>query len=355
MKTYTFIFTICAISALAFFGCAKKQVVSKTEIAPIESAETQSEPAANAAVAQETQIAKDGFDAWSDEEAYALAVLMKRPKRPDGSAMPGENPRTAGLFIFTYHEGDRRRDVPAPVVNSDWYEKQKSNFENYQSVKQEEFAKMDWALYASSAASIIAFHEKDTPRNIITILFSADKWKSWNESRIELDPDSLDDGIRVSLSLTCPVGESTGYLLPSFYNESESRTIQGRTLYRTRDLGKSWEVACALPEEYGKSGALFAQGDTIIAPTSREGRYFSFFKSADDGATWKRIELPLDTERYKAARFLSMSMDGNYGYVEVGAELRDESEKNYEEIYFATKDGGETWVLWNNKRKMFVI
>ncbi len=135
----------------------------------------------------------------------------------------------------------------------------------------------------------------------------------------------------MSLSLTCPIGESTGYLLLSFYDESESQTLQGGTLYRTRDLG-----------------------DTIFAPTSHEGRYFSFFKSTD-GATWKRIELPLDTERYKAARFLSMSMDGNYGYVEVGAELRDESEKSYEEIYFATKDGGETWVLWNNKRKMFVI
>ena len=208
--------------------------------------------------------------------------------------------------------------------------------------------------YASSAASVMAFHENDTPRNIITILFSADKWKSWNESRIELDPDSLDDGIRVLLSVTCPIGETTGYLRVSYKLEKESRILQGGTIYRTQDLGKSWEVACALPEEYGKSGTLFAQGDTIIAPTSREGRYFSFFKSTD-GATWKRIELPLDTERYKAARVLSMSMDGNYGYVKVGTELRDESEKSYEEIYFATKDGGETWVLWNNKRKMFVI
>jgi len=167
MKFHT-LFTICAVSALAFFGCARKSAPqanptdSQNETvsaAPSESAETETqlESAANSAVAQETQPAKEGFDAWSDEEAYALAVLMKRPKRPDGSAMPGENPRTAGLFIFTYHEGDRHRDMFAPVIESDFYEEQKPKFENYQSIKQEEFAKMDTALYASSAASIIAF------------------------------------------------------------------------------------------------------------------------------------------------------------------------------------------------------
>ncbi len=164
MKFHT-LFTIFAVSALAFFGCARKSApqVNPTDsqnetVSAVQSeTETQSKPAADAAIMQETQLAKDGFDAWSDEEAYALAVLMKRPKEPDGSAMPGENPRTAGLFIFTYHEGDRRRNVSAPVIESDFYEEQKSKFENYQSVKQEEFAKMSTSLYASSAASIIAF------------------------------------------------------------------------------------------------------------------------------------------------------------------------------------------------------
>ena len=57
-------------------------------------------------------------------------------------------------------------------------------------------------------------------------------------------------------------------------------------------------------------------------------------------------EFPFDTEKYKAAKVLSMSFEGKYGYMKIGVNLHEKGEKSYEEIFFATKDGGENWIVW---------
>lgn len=315
MKTQTLIFTICAAFSLVFFGCEKKQASAEAKTDASSESEIQSEPAA---IAQETQLAKDEFDTWNDEDKFTIKELINHPIRTDAFCTPGELDK-AGLYMFTYIDGDNVRSqiTLAPVIFAS--NSAKPALEKYPSFKRTDYSDMRVVWYASSAASAMAFHEKDTPSNLITILYSTDKWKTWNEAHIEGDSDFLDENKEPRCILFC-ADSNTGYLLLGrmetvVVNGSHSgKTVPGAHIFRTQDAGVSWQ-------ELGE-----------IKPS-----LYDHFFVKEDGT--------LDTERYSAVPILGFCFEGKYGIIRFSYQINDEDVRK--SGYFATKDGGKSWIVWD--------
>ncbi len=355
MKTHTFIFTICAVSALAFFGCSKKSVSqvrptdSQNETVSAVQSETETEAAANAAVAQETQIAKEGFDAWSDEEKLTIKDLMNSPKGTDAGCTPGELDE-AGLYMFTYidRENDQRQTTLAPVIFSS--NSAKPALEKYPSFKRTDYSDMRVVWYASSAASVMAFHEIDTPKNLVTILYSTDKWNTWSESHIETAPSFLDENKEPSCTLFC-ADSNTGYLLLGgtetivVDGSHSGKAMPGARIFRTQDAGVSWEELCETKD--GVSGYFFVDDGTVYLQ-ARGGKLPRILKS-DDYTNWKEINIPVNKEKYSSWATSEFRFGGKYGIAKMTMYWNEDGERKWENVTYATKDGGESWIVWDGK------
>ena len=330
MKTHTYIFIICAVSALAFFGCAKK---SAPQANPTDSqnetvSAAQSEPSANAAVAQETQPAKDGFDAWSEEEKYAIQGVRKRIRWGVGGAALS---KPIGTWKFYYNAGrNNERRVLAPVAFFDDDEM----YEQYPFLMKGDPNSAPMQCSSTDEYSAMAFKERDKD-DCITVLFTTDQLKTWATSRIKIDGKYLTSGFPY-FHIFC-VSSEVGYLKLCSRDDAV-----GGPLYRTDDSGVSWEQVGEVPESC--KGSFSAQGDTVYL-NAKKGAFFCLFKS-DDYANWTEIDFPIDTGKYKGGDISAFRFEGKYGVVEAPMALLEKGEKRYEKVLFSTKDGGENWIAW---------
>lgn len=354
MKSHI-LFAICAVSALAFFGCVKK---SASQIKPTDSQnetvsavqseiETHPESAANAAVAQESQLAKDGFDAWSNNDKSAIKELIKRPKKEDAGCTPGELGES-GFYMFTYidRESYQQKTTLAPVIFAS--KSAKPALEKYPSFKRTDYSDMQVVWYASSAASVMAFHEIDTPKNLVTILYSTDKWKTWSETRIEAAADFLDENKEPRcVALFCPDSD-TGYLLIDGMEtivvdgRHSRKPIPGAHIFRTQNAGTSWEELCEIEDNV--SGYFFVD-DGAIYLQARGGKLPRILKSGDY-TNWTEISIPVDKEKYSSWANSGFRFDGRYGITNMTMYWNEDGERKWEYVTFATKDGGENWIVW---------
>lgn len=312
-----------------FFGCSKKSapqletVDLKNEIlstAQPES-EAQSELAASTVIEQESQSAE--IDSWSNEDKRAIQDVRRRIGLGVGGAALA---KPMGTWKFYYNAGrnDERR-VLAPVATFD----DEEMYEQYPFLMKGD-SKYVVQCSSTDDFSAMAFKERDRD-DYITVLFTTNQFNDWATARIKINDRYLMSGFPY-FHIFC-ISPEVGYLTLCSKDD-----VVGGSLYRTKDSGVSWERVGEVPESC--NGTFSAQGDTVYLNASK-GRFFCLFKS-DDYANWEEIDFPIDTEKYESGHISAFRFEGDYGVVEAGL-----FRPNLEHIAFATKDGGESWIVWD--------
>lgn len=338
MKTHTFILVICAFSALAIFGCAKKQVVSKTEIVPSVSTET---------ISPQTKILEPSREeaVFSKEENITIRDMKRYIRVRSANDLVETKPM--GTYKLYYGNTER---VWAPVTSITDIDLEVNGEAAYARFSSCLNAKSPSSLgcFNSNGATLIAIEAETTADNILTLLFSNDQAKTWNTAYIEIATEYLGEKKRPQYYLFC-TDSNTGYLLLGgtetivVDGRHSGETIPGAHIFRTQDAGVSWEEIGEISDTVNHY--LFVRGNTIFLG-GRKDRYPCLFKS-DDYTNWEEIELPVDTEKYSSGSSDGFHFEGDYGIVNAYMYLREKGERNHELISFATKDGGETWIAWD--------
>ncbi len=327
MKFYVFFLLIVS---LVLSGCSKKfasqleTVDSKNEILSIAQSkiETQSEPTMNTGIEQDSPSAE--IDSWSNEDKRIVQSVQKRIGWGVGGAALA---KPMGTWKFYYNAGkSNEKRVLAPVAT----------FENEEMYEQYPFLMKGDPKYVVQCSSTddfsaMAFKERNRD-DCITVLFTTNQFSSWTTTRIKIDDRYLASGFPY-FHIFC-ISPEVGYLKLCSKDDAV-----GGSLYRTKDSGASWEQVGEVPESC--KGTFSAQVDAVYLNASK-GRFFCLFKS-DDYTNWEEIDFPIDTEKYESGHISAFRFESDYGVVEAGL-----FRPNLESVAFATKDGGKTWVLWNN-------
>ncbi|MDE5581706.1 MAG: hypothetical protein K2I95_09840 [Treponemataceae bacterium] len=327
MKFYTFILLIVS---LVLSGCFRKSAPqletadSKNEIFSIAQSESeaQSELAASTVIEQETQSAE--IDSWSNEDKRAIQDVRRRVGRGVGGATLA---KPMGTWKFYYNAGrnDERR-VLAPVATFD----DEEMYEQYPFLMKGD-PKYMVQCSSTDDFSAMTFKERDRD-DCITVLFTTNQFSDWATTRIKIDDRYLASGFPY-FHIFC-ISPEVGYLTLCSKDDAV-----GGSLYRTKDSGASWELVGEVPASCNRT--FSAQGDTVYLNASK-GRFFRLFKS-DDYMNWEEIDFPIDTEKYESGHIYAFRFEGDYGIVEAALFC-----PNLESIAFATKDGGKTWIAWDN-------
>lgn len=324
MKFHIIIFLVMAF---ALFGCAKKQnpsVKLESKSRTEESAEAHSETTANTGIEQETPSSE--IDAWSEEEKYAIQGVRKRIRWGVGGPALSE---PIGTWKFYYNAGKSpERRVLAPVA----FFTDDEMYEQYPFLMKGDPNSAPMQCSSTDEYSAMAFKERDKD-DCITVLFTTDQLKTWATSRIKINGKYLSSGFPY-FHIFC-ISSEVGYLKLCSRDDAV-----GGPLYRTDDSGVSWEQVGEVPQSCNMS--IFAQGDTVYLNAGKE-HFFCLFKS-DDYTNWEEIDFPIDTEKYKSGHISAFRFEGKYGVVEAAL-----FRPNLEDLTFATKDGGETWIVWEEK------
>lgn len=340
MKTHTFIFAIFAVSALAIFGCAKKQAVSKTEIAPSEYAET---------ISAQTKIPEPHEEVVFSEEDNIIIKEMRRYIRMlSANDLVEANPM--GTYKLYYEDTERVWSPVTSITDTDLKVNGEAAYARFSSCLNAKKPSALGCFSSMSGVTLIALEAEDTGDNILTLLFSNDHAKTWNTAYVEIDGEYLGETKRPKYYLFC-TDSTTGYLLLGGMEKIEAdgsyswEKIPGAHIFRTQDAGISWEEIGEISDTVDHY--LFVRGNTIFLG-GRKDRYPCLFKS-NDYTNWEEIELPVDKERYSSGSSNGFHFEGDYGIVDAYMYLREKGERNHELISFATKDGGETWGVWEGK------
>lgn len=312
-----------------FFGCSKKSapqletVDSKNETVSTASSEseTQSEHTASIVVEQKSSFAET--DSWSNEDKIIIQTVRRRIGLGVGRAALD---KPVGTWKFYYNAGrDDERRVLAPVATFD----DEEMYEQYPFLMKGD-PKYMVQCSSTDDFSAMAFKERDRG-DCITVLFTTSQFNDWATTHIKIDDKYLASGFPY-FHIFC-ISPEVGYLTLCSRDNAA-----GGSLYRTKDSGASWEQVGEVPESC--NGTFSAHGDTVYLNASK-GRFFCLFKS-DDYANWEEIDFPIDTEKYEGGHISAFRFEGDYGVVETGL-----FRPNLESVAFATKDGGESWIVWD--------
>lgn len=321
--------TLFVISMFFFFGCSKRSAPSlenvdsknKTVSTAQSEIETQSEHAANTVIKQETPSSE--IDSWSNEDKSAVQTVRRRIGWGVGGAALA---KPMGTWKFYYNAGSNyERRVLAPIATFD----DEKMYEQYPFLMKGD---PKYVVQSSSTDdfSAMAFKERNSGDSI-TVLFTINQFSTWTTTRIKIEDKYLASGVPY-FHIFC-ISPEVGYLKLCSKDDAV-----GGSLYRTKDSGASWEQVGEVPESC--NGTFSAQGDTVYLNASK-GRFFCLFKS-DDYTNWEEIDFPIDTEKYEGGHISAFRFEGDYGVVEAGL-----FRPSLESVTFATKDGGESWIVWD--------
>ena len=358
MKTQTFIFTICAAFVLAFFGCTKKQAFVETKTDALSKNATQSEPAA---IVQETQLAETGFvldgellqenrketekdGVWSEENAKAINKMKKHLRETSKNDLTICTPEGTYLLYYSNNEKTVRPPVTS-ITDVDLKMNGEAAYVRFSSCLNSK-ASNKITCHSTDYATAIALEEEGKDDNILTLLFSNDQAKTWNTAYVEIVGEYL-GGEKYPKYYPFCTDSNTGYLLLGGMEKVivdvgySGEKIPGARIFRTQDAGASWEEIGRISDTVNHY--LFVQGSTVFLG-GRKNRYPCLFKS-DDCISWEEINFPVDSEKYLSGRSDGFVFKGEYGIVDTYMNLH---EGGYEIISFATKGGGESWIVCNN-------
>ena len=334
MKAQTLIFTICVV--LLFIACSKKQSAGKTEIAPPVPAET---------VSVQTKISEppNEKDVFSKEDKITIRDMKRHIRMLSADNLVESKPM--GTYALYYGNTER---VWAPVTSITDVDLDMNGEEAYAKFSSCLNAKKPSTLrcFNNNGIALIVIEEESKADNILTLLFSNDQAKTWNTAYIEIASEYLGEKKYPRYYPFC-TDSNTGYLLLGGMETVivdggaySGKTVPGAHIFRTQDAGVLWEEIGRISDTVNHY--LFVQGDTIFLG-GRKDRYSCLFKS-DDYMNWEEINFPVDTKKYFSGRSDGFVFKGEYGIVDTYMNLH---EGGYEIISFATKDGGESWIMWD--------
>jgi photosystem II stability/assembly factor-like uncharacterized protein len=186
---------------------------------------------------------------------------------------------------------------------------------------------------------------------------SMDAGKTWTHMGLERTgriSNVLIDPRNPDVVLACALGHSYG-------------PQQERGVFRTTDGGKNWERVLFVDENTGcsdmamdpnNSSTLFAgmwQLEIHTWGRSSGGPGSGLFKSADGGATWKRLEghgLPHPPVGRIAVRVAKTDSNRVYALIETGDGVPLDGKPTQSGQLWRSDDGGETWQLVNSDRQI---
>jgi len=346
MKIHTYIFAICVVSALAFFGCAKKSATqsesidSQNEIISAVQSETVSAQTKNSELSKEV--------VFSEEDNFIIKEMKRYIRMLSANDLVEANPM--GTYKLYYGDTERVWAPVTSITDTDLKVNGEAAYARFSSCLNAKRSNALGCFSSMSGVTLIALETEDTGDNILTLLFSNDHAKTWNTAYVEIDGEYLGETKRPKYYLFC-TDSTTGYLLLGGMEKIEAdgsyswEKIPGAHIFRTQDAGVSWEEIGGISDTVDHY--LFVRGNTIFLG-GRKDRYPCLFKS-NDYTNWEEIELPVDKERYSSGSSNGFHFEGDYGIVDAYMYLREKGERNHELISFATKDGGETWGVWEVK------
>lgn len=333
MKTHIFIFTICVVSL--FIACSKKQVIGKIEIASPVTAET---------VLEKTTIPEPPSEeiVFSEEDKFTIREMKRHIRMLSADDLVESKPM--GTYKLYYGDTERVWAPVTSITDTDLNVNGKAAYAKFSSCLN---AKKPSTLrcFNRNGITLIAIEEESTDDNILTLLFSNDQAKTWNTAYIEIASEYL-GGEKYPRYYPFCTDSNTGYLLLGGMEKIivdgsySGEKIPGAHIFRTQDAGVSWEEIGRISDTVDHY--LFVQENTIFLG-GRKVRYPCLFKS-DDYTNWEEIDFPVDTKKYLSGRSDGFVFDGEYGIVKAYMNLREDG---YEIISFATKDGGESWIVWD--------
>lgn len=167
----------------------------------------------------------------------------------------------------------------------------------------------------------------------LTLLVSHDKGQTWETVKPPVEEIETYPAYHISFQ-----DESNGLLILS--NKETAVT------YSTADGGREWTLAGSFvpPEVFYQLRA----GEGRYLMTGRDDSCPIVSQSAD-GVHWKETLLPMDRESYTSGDSVYVSFDGDIGLAVATVRTSDDDIGfDVHHLYFATVDGGESWMLYDD-------
>ena len=282
---------------------------------------------------EEKQSSSPGIvskEEWGNEkDAAKITELIEQTEESSGKPCWYIG-KPMGTYTLEYGLDEQ---VQAPFATFE----EESQYEEYGLLRADGKAKVEIDIHEEATAAAYCERADESP---VTVLFSTDKGKSWTRAEVEVGST----GENLDYHLFCE-DQATGYLSLCYIRDrDDSSSAKGGMIYGTEDSGKTWEQIGTVDEYFsiwdicGQNGNLYLAG--------QRGGYPHIMKS-ENGTSWKSIHLPVDTAVYQSGQCSQIWMEGNYGIAEAVLYKADPSaDPMWEQCYFATKDNGNSWMLW---------
>lgn len=189
-----------------------------------------------------------------------------------------------------------------------------------------------WDFFISLEVTAVAVGPTDGDP-ALTIVVSHDKGQTWDAVELLAEDIEKYDSYHIAFQ-----DENKGLLILS--DEETAVT------WSTADGGREWALA-----------GSFAKPEISYELHTADGRYFligrdngqPIVSQSGDGVHWEEAVLPMDRESYTKGNTVYASFSGDIGLAVATAVTSDDPvEFDIHRLYFATADGGESWVLYDD-------
>ena len=175
----------------------------------------------------------------------------------------------------------------------------------------------------------------------VTVAVSHDKAQTWDEAELLVEEAGKlpreEDGEYYSCHIAFR-DDDNGLLI--LFNKETAVT------YSTTDGGREWALAgsFAKPEVFYE---LHAADDRYFLIGRDDGQ--PIVSQSGDGVHWETAVLPMDREKYTKGDTVYASFAGDIGLA-VATVWTSDDETNFDihRLYFATADGGESWMFYDD-------